>query len=172
MLKVTSSGWLTISSGSGVGSSELSQVGADSAAPPVPHLRVETCGYWIHSHPPSSTNIGTMEDIENNEPIFELAGECEKLYAEQISRLNDVDDPNGTTFLSELNQRFAAWAAFLGVFAESKICLDHRLRHHIEIQDQVLLLLEIMQRNLTYCAVFFLPRHSIGKLKANSIKSI
>ncbi|KGO46778.1 hypothetical protein PEX2_018610 [Penicillium expansum] len=91
-----------------------------------------------------------MEPIEHDEPIFELAVECERLYAEQISRLNDDDEPNGATMLSELNQRFAAWAAFLGVFAESKMCLDRRLRHHVEIQDQVLLLLDIMQRNLAY----------------------
>ncbi|KAJ5705265.1 hypothetical protein N7536_000954 [Penicillium majusculum] len=91
-----------------------------------------------------------MEAIEHNEPIFELAVECEKLYAQQISRLNADDEPNGATILSELNQRFAAWAAFLGVFAESNMCLDRRLRHHVEIQDQVLRLLDIMQRNLTY----------------------
>lgn len=102
-----------------------------------------------------------MEPIEHDEPIFELAVECERLYAEQISRLNDDDEPNGATMLSELNQRFAAWAAFLGVFAESKMCLDRRLRHHVEIQDQVLLLLDIMQRNLAYCISFFLPCYGI-----------
>lgn len=98
-----------------------------------------------------------MEAIEHNEPIFELAVECEKLYAQQISRLNADDEPNGATILSELNQRFAAWAAFLGVFAESNMCLDRRLRHHVEIQDQVLRLLDIMQRNLTYCVSFLPP---------------
>lgn len=103
-----------------------------------------------------------MEAIEDNEPIFELAVECERLYAEQISKLNDDDEPNGATMLSELNQRFAAWAAFLGVFAESKMCLDRRLRHHVEIQDQVLRLLDIMQKNLTYCVSFFLSWHGIN----------
>jgi hypothetical protein len=95
--------------------------------------------------------------IEDKETIFELAAECERLYAEQISRLNDDDEPNGATILSELNQRFATWAAFLGVFAEPNVCLDRRLRHHVDIQDQVLRLLDIMQRNLTYCVSSCLP---------------
>ena len=100
---------------------------------------------------------GTMEDIKYNEPIFDLALECEMLFAEHISRLNDDDESNGANILSEMNQRFAAWAAFLGVFAEPNICLDRRLRHHVEIQDQVLLLLDILQTNMIYCASSFTP---------------
>ncbi|KAK2799726.1 hypothetical protein FQN50_008374 [Emmonsiellopsis sp. PD_5] len=91
-----------------------------------------------------------MEVVEFDAPIFELGVECEKLYAEQISKLNDDDQPNGAKTLGELNHRFAAWAAFLGVFAESNVCLDRRLRYHVEVQDQVLRLLDIMQRNLAY----------------------
>ncbi|KAL4967817.1 uncharacterized protein BDV14DRAFT_197457 [Aspergillus stella-maris] len=90
-----------------------------------------------------------MEDSEQQEPIFELATECENLYASQITKLNDVGDQNASRLLSDVYQRFAAWAAFLGVFAEAKVCLDRRLRRHVEIQDQVLRLLGIMQRNLS-----------------------
>ncbi|TAQ85758.1 hypothetical protein B7494_g5907 [Chlorociboria aeruginascens] len=87
---------------------------------------------------------------EDAEPIFELAVRCERLYTEQIARLNEDSRTNGAAILSELNQRFAAWAASLGVFAESKVCLDRRLRHHVEIQEQVLRLLDIMERNLAF----------------------
>ncbi|KAJ5159888.1 uncharacterized protein N7482_006892 [Penicillium canariense] len=80
-----------------------------------------------------------MEAIEYEEPIYELAVECERLFVQHVSRLNDDDQPNGAKILSELSQRFAAWTAFLGVFAESNVCLDRRLRRHVEIQDQVLL---------------------------------
>lgn len=90
------------------------------------------------------------EALEDKEPIFELATECEKLFDEQIERLKVDGEPDSMTILAELRQRFANWAAFLGVFAESKVCLDRRLRHHVEIQDQVLRLLDIMQQNLTY----------------------
>lgn len=88
--------------------------------------------------------------IEGTEPIFKLAVECERLYAKQISRLKEDNRANDVTILSELNQRFATWATFLGVFAESKVCLDRKLRHHVKIQEQVLRLLDIMGRNLAF----------------------
>ncbi|KAL2835583.1 hypothetical protein BJY01DRAFT_75436 [Aspergillus pseudoustus] len=91
-----------------------------------------------------------MQEIEETEtePIFELALECETLYAKHINSVNDIGDKNASKVLSDLYQRFSAWAAFLGVFAESNVCLDQRLRRHAEIQDQVLRLLDIMRRNL------------------------
>lgn len=58
--------------------------------------------------------------LEDAEPIFELAIECERLYLERIARLKEDSKTNEATILSELHQRFAAWAAFLGVFAESR----------------------------------------------------
>lgn len=88
--------------------------------------------------------------LEDAEPIFELAIECKRLYLERIARLKEDSKTNEATILSELHQRFAAWAAFLGVFAESKVCLDRRLRHHVEIQEQVLRLIAIMERNLAF----------------------
>ncbi|MCJ1461419.1 hypothetical protein MMC07_000016 [Pseudocyphellaria aurata] len=95
----------------------------------------------------AASESAALEDVE---PIFELAIECERLFAEQIARLKGDSKTNEATILSELNERFAAWAAFLGVFAESKVCLDRRLRHHVEIQEQVLHLMAIMIRNLPF----------------------
>jgi dynamin-binding protein len=92
--------------------------------------------------------------VEKSEPIYDLAIDCEKLYAKQISRLKKADKASDVTILSELSQRFATWTAFLGVFAESKICLDRRLRHHVEIQEQVLRLLDVVERNLRFGTVF------------------
>ncbi|KAJ0414790.1 hypothetical protein BJY00DRAFT_18664 [Aspergillus carlsbadensis] len=91
-----------------------------------------------------------MEDVEQQEPIFELATECERIYTAQMSRLSSGDDQNATELLSELYKRFSTWAAFMGVFAEANVCLDRRLRRHIEIQDQVLRLLDLMEKNLRY----------------------
>jgi dynamin-binding protein len=87
------------------------------------------------------------------EPIFELSVQCERLFTEQIKELTAKSRMNDAAILSELSQRFAAWAAFLGVFAESKVCLDRRLRRHVEIREQVLRLLDIMERNLTFCII-------------------
>ncbi|KAJ0425353.1 hypothetical protein BJY00DRAFT_274103 [Aspergillus carlsbadensis] len=95
----------------------------------------------------------TIEDIdgtlEEQEPIFGLATDCETLFANRINTLHDKDELDGAKLLSELYQRFAAWASFLGVFAESNVCLDRRLRHHVDIQDNVFALLDIMYTNLT-----------------------
>ena len=97
---------------------------------------------------------------QNEEPIFELATECEKRFVEQISRLRD-GEPNNAKFIEEYQQRFATWAAFLGVFAEQNVCLDRRLRHHVEIQDLVLRLLDIIERNLDYRGWLCFSLHSI-----------
>ncbi|KAI9652609.1 MAG: hypothetical protein M1821_008356 [Bathelium mastoideum] len=88
--------------------------------------------------------------LEHAEPIFELATKCERLYAEQIARLEEGSRINEATILSELNHRFAAWSAFLGVFADPEICLDRRLRHHVDIREQVLRLMHVMERNLAF----------------------
>ncbi|KAH7149102.1 hypothetical protein B0J13DRAFT_583867 [Dactylonectria estremocensis] len=89
--------------------------------------------------------------VEQNGPIFTLASDCEKLFEEQISKLRgENSDADGVALLSELNHRFSTWTTFLGVFAEEQLCLDRRLRHHVEIQDQVLRVLDLMQGNLAY----------------------
>ncbi|KAE8378189.1 hypothetical protein BDV26DRAFT_198063 [Aspergillus bertholletiae] len=90
-----------------------------------------------------------MQEIQATEPVFELAVECESLYTNEINSFNDAGNENAAKMLSDLYQRFSSWAAFLGVFAESNVCLDRRLRRHADIQDQVLRLLDIMRRNLT-----------------------
>lgn len=89
--------------------------------------------------------------VQGEEPIFELAVECERLFEVRVSKLRDKDKAKGAKLLAEYQQRFSTWAAFMGVFAEPNVCLDRRLKHHVEIQDLVLRLLDIMARNLTYC---------------------
>ncbi|KAG4430077.1 hypothetical protein IFR05_014436 [Cadophora sp. M221] len=86
----------------------------------------------------------------DEEPIYKLAVECEKLFKEKIARLNKDSKTNDAAILSELYERFASWAASLFVFGESEICLDRKLCHHVEIQGQFLRLLDIMKRNLEY----------------------
>ncbi|PTB65210.1 hypothetical protein BBK36DRAFT_1204500, partial [Trichoderma citrinoviride] len=71
------------------------------------------------------------ECIDSSEPIFELASECEQLFSQQVSRLRHEADANATKAVGEFQQRFSAWAAFLGVFAVPKMCLDRKLQHHL-----------------------------------------
>lgn len=88
--------------------------------------------------------------MEAAEPILELALQCRNLCTDQIEKLEEDTKNIEATILSELNQRFAAWAAFLGVFAEPRFCLDRRLSHHIEVQEQILRLMDIIKRNLDF----------------------
>ncbi|KAK1244050.1 hypothetical protein MKX08_002188 [Trichoderma sp. CBMAI-0020] len=88
--------------------------------------------------------------IESSEPIYELASDCEELFSKHVSKLKDEADFNGSKVVGDYQQQFSAWAAFLGVFAVPEMCLDRRLQQHVEIQDLVLRLLDIMKRNLTY----------------------
>jgi hypothetical protein len=99
-----------------------------------------------------SVTLGGVDGaVKDQEPIFVLATDCETLFTNRINTLHGNDELDGAKLLSELYQRFAAWASFLGVFAESNICLDRRLRHHTDIQDNVFVLLDIMHTNLTCC---------------------
>ncbi|KAL7817991.1 hypothetical protein V8C44DRAFT_347549 [Trichoderma aethiopicum] len=93
-----------------------------------------------------------MDDgcTDSSEPIFELASECEQLFAQHVSRLKDEADANAAKAVGEFQQRFAAWAAFLGVFAAPERSLDRKLQRHAEVLDLVLRLLDVMKRNLTY----------------------
>ncbi|KAK4192133.1 hypothetical protein QBC35DRAFT_528293 [Podospora australis] len=91
----------------------------------------------------------TVGEIEPH-PIYHIAIDCEQLFALHLEALETSVQENGAIVLSELNQRFEAWAAFLGVFAERKRCLDRRLRAHPDLKDQVLRLVDILKRNLTY----------------------
>ncbi|KAL7895034.1 hypothetical protein HDV64DRAFT_258055 [Trichoderma sp. TUCIM 5745] len=91
-----------------------------------------------------------VTDIETTEPIFRLATECETLFLGHLSSLKNGSDFNGAKVVGEYQQRFSAWAAFLGVFAVPDMCLDRRLRNHVEIRDIVIRLLDIMKRNLIH----------------------
>jgi hypothetical protein len=63
----------------------------------------------------SLTPEGIDGAIEDQEPIFGLATDCETLFANRINTLHDNDELDSAKLLSELYQRFAAWAIFLGV---------------------------------------------------------
>jgi hypothetical protein len=100
-----------------------------------------------------------MADEENSmvpipddgvDTIYELAGDCEDLLQSGRSKLESQGSSILTLF-EEYEQRFTAWADYLGVFAKRSISLDRRLQQHPDIQDLVVRLLDILNTNLTYC---------------------
>jgi len=109
--------------------------------------------------------------LEEEEPIFELASSCGRLFGEQLHQLEDHGATPGAIILAELRERFANWAAFLGVLAEPSTCLDRRLRRHGVIQDQVLRLLDIIAQNLTFRELPWLQKRVAAPV-ANNFVSI
>ena len=88
------------------------------------------------------------------EPIFNLALTCESLFQSHAAAIQHDESSGEALIISELKQRFSGWAVYLGIFAAAENRLDRRLERHSEIQQQVLFLLNIIRRNLTYCKSF------------------
>ncbi|KAH8883062.1 hypothetical protein GQ53DRAFT_732965, partial [Thozetella sp. PMI_491] len=99
--------------------------------------------------PQEDETIPSAPAPPQDEPIFSLAGECEMLFQKQQARLEDIQSDELRIF-EEHQQRFIAWTAYMGVFAKSRLCLDRKLRHHTDLQDLVLRLLDIVKLNLAY----------------------
>lgn len=87
---------------------------------------------------------------EGEEPIYDVAIECEKLFENQIARFNQAGEGNGAALLTELSQQFSTWANSMKVFVDGDLSLDRKLQGHAEIQDQVLRGLDLMRANLAY----------------------
>ncbi|RSM19537.1 hypothetical protein CDV31_001697 [Fusarium ambrosium] len=88
--------------------------------------------------------------IKMDNPIYDVAVECERLFEAQIARFKRADDGNGAALIAEVSHQFSAWATSLRVFADGDLSLDRKLQCHAEIQDQVLRGLDLMQANLAY----------------------
>ena len=96
---------------------------------------------------------------EGDEPIYNLATECEKLF-EQGASLGLLAESGAVHLWEEHRERFVTWAGYLGVFADRTLCLDRRLEHRPTLKDLVLRLLDIMWRNLAQGENFFRPPHT------------
>jgi hypothetical protein len=90
----------------------------------------------------------TSTSEDDGELIYKLACECEKLFDTQISQLPGQQTAI-TSLFTEYQQRFAVWAAHLGVFSRKSQCLDRRLRNLPDLQDLVVRLLDILRGALT-----------------------
>lgn len=82
--------------------------------------------------------------------IYTLAMECKTLFTTSLED-NRAQESN----LRQYEHRFLLWASFLGVYANEKSSLDRRLRRAPEIRDLVLLMLQVLKRNLRQGKIFF-----------------
>ncbi|KAK6360155.1 hypothetical protein TWF730_006308 [Orbilia blumenaviensis] len=81
----------------------------------------------------------------NSEPIYHLSNSCKEIFAKYASK----DPPSAIDILFlEYEQRFLAWSAYMGVFADKSISLDRRLRDRSDISDLVIRLLDVLSDSL------------------------
>ncbi|KAL8305772.1 hypothetical protein RB601_009315 [Gaeumannomyces tritici] len=91
--------------------------------------------------------MNTTDD--DGDVLYDLACECEALFDTQSANLRaQTSSLSVANLVAEYQQRFAIWAAHLGVFARRSQSLDTRLRNHADIQDLVARLLGILRRSL------------------------
>jgi hypothetical protein len=81
---------------------------------------------------------------EDEDDIYNLAGECEELFQQEQVEL-EFRGVETLQLFDEYQQRFTA---YLGVFAKRSVCLDRRLRQHPDLRDLVMRLLDILKTNL------------------------
>lgn len=84
--------------------------------------------------------------------IYRLASGCEELFDKLQAALAAANPESGAVELCvEFQQRFAIWAAHLGVFARKSQSLDTRLRGYPDLQDLVVRLLNVLRHGLQRC---------------------
>ncbi|KAK4081664.1 uncharacterized protein Triagg1_2405 [Trichoderma aggressivum f. europaeum] len=89
---------------------------------------------------------------EGEDLLYNLAYECEGLFYQLQEAFQKTQSEVATAQLcAEFQQRFAVWAAHLGVFARKSQCLDTRLQNHPDLQDLVARLLDVLRRSLQQC---------------------
>ncbi|KAL2194028.1 hypothetical protein P885DRAFT_43743 [Corynascus similis CBS 632.67] len=84
---------------------------------------------------------------EDSDVLYDLACECEALFDARLAELRNQQSPLAE-LLAEYQQRFAIWAAHLGVFARRSQSLDKRLENYPDIIDLAARLLDILRRSL------------------------
>ncbi|VUC29319.1 unnamed protein product [Clonostachys rosea] len=89
-----------------------------------------------------------------SQSIYLIALQCESLFEQDIAELQSRHSRLSSKgiilfeFLQNSHARFSAWASYMGVFANPDVSLDQRLRVSELIQQMVLDMLEVLQRNL------------------------
>lgn len=89
--------------------------------------------------------------------LYNLACHCETLFDTHLAGAEEHRLPR-VSLIAEYQQRFAIWAAYLGVFARKSQSLDARLQNHPDVQDLVARLLDLLRLSLQEREWSLLPR--------------
>ncbi|KAF3166453.1 hypothetical protein TWF788_011619 [Orbilia oligospora] len=88
--------------------------------------------------------------------IYHLSRRCETLLTDLLSVLSqNQNTQTECRVVQEYQQRFECWAGYLGVFAPPQASLDSRLQYRFDAEDQVLKLLELVEKNVRYVFISY-----------------
>ncbi|RKK31545.1 hypothetical protein BFJ66_g15795 [Fusarium oxysporum f. sp. cepae] len=82
---------------------------------------------------------------ESRQNIRTVTTECQSLFGEDV-----INNISISTHLRRAEHRFLLWASFLGVYANGQQCLDIRLQNSPEMRNLILLMLQVLKRNLEH----------------------
>ncbi|ENH75319.1 hypothetical protein FOC1_g10001333 [Fusarium oxysporum f. sp. cubense race 1] len=83
--------------------------------------------------------------MESRQNIRAVATDCQSLFAAEV--INNICI---STHIRRAEHRFLLWASFLGVYADEQQCLDIRLQNSPETRNLILLMLQVLKRNLEH----------------------
>ncbi|KAL7904815.1 hypothetical protein GGI35DRAFT_484031 [Trichoderma velutinum] len=90
--------------------------------------------------------FGLSEEVE--QPILTVATDCESNFKKSLQLLSSEGEIEHEIIMKKLEKRFLDWAAYLGVFAGANGDLDQRLKHYPQYRDLILLMLDMLNKNL------------------------
>ncbi|KAH7322581.1 hypothetical protein B0I35DRAFT_184255 [Stachybotrys elegans] len=105
----------------------------------------------------------------DQDTLYHLGYDCETWFnkLEQTCNLRNVQAATAI-LCRDFQQRFAIWAAYLGVFARKSQCLDRRIHNHPDLKDLATRLMSILCRALQQCVT----QMSTSGVEGNSIPQL
>lgn len=88
--------------------------------------------------------------VEAGGSISMTVANCETNFRKCVEAMQSDEDGIYAGILEELQSKFLSWVSYLGVFADSQVCLDRRLERHPQYRDLVLWVLDTLNMNLLH----------------------
>ncbi|KAK2738089.1 tol-like protein [Colletotrichum kahawae] len=84
--------------------------------------------------------------VDAGGPISTAVADCEANFKKSVEATHSNEVYAGA--LEDLESKFLSWASYLGVFADTQVCLDRRLERHPQYRELVLYVLDTLNMNL------------------------
>lgn len=95
-----------------------------------------------------------METASSQPTISEKARICLLSFKECLGKMAALD-PQRQSLIENEFARFSVWTSNIGVFANGRASMDHRLREAPDVQRLVLGLLDVLHGRINKCMCFF-----------------